>query len=297
MLDITLAVESKGKVPTSLAEITPALVRDFEVAERYPGGPHAPVPPKQAVKCATCGTERTSWHGWSKAKENADGTYAVPDADALAAASAVDESVTKLIDLTLHNQADVDRSTIRSGRVYNLEPGKDGAVKYNAYVGAVLKLQALGKVLVCMWAVSTVPAMYRLTVTDGVLVFEELAKPETVRLRPAINFPEAPESAVDMLVKVAEMGYGEFDPAAYNDQRKPLIAAAIAAGQALAAGDAPATATAPAVAKTVDPFAALAAALGMVPDPAPAPAAVSDAGGTVAPKKRAPRKKAAPAAA
>ena len=264
--------------------------------------PHAPTPPKQKVGCtvihsdgAECGIEKTSWFGWPKAHENDDGTFTLPDADALAEATSVGEDVTKLIDLTLHDFDDVYAATLNTGRVYNLEPGKDGPIKYNAYVGAVQRLEAAGKVLVCMYAASTVPAMYRLTVIAGVLVFVELAKPETVRLRPAITFAEAQDSAVDMLVKVAEMGYGAFDPAAYADQRKPLIAAAIAAGQAVAAGEAiPVQSTTSPRAAAADPFAALAAKLGLVPDAAPA---VSDAGGTVAPKKRAPRKKAAPEAA
>lgn len=261
---------------------------------------HDPVPPKMSVTCPSCGIVHSSYNGgWHKARDNQDGTFTEVPVE-VADAKPGDE-YTKTPSLTLHPIEDIVQRTLPSGRFYYLEPGKDTAAKYMAVVGAVRANEARGRAFVTLYAVSSVVSLYRLVVIDNVLALQELAMPEKVRLRPAVNFPAALQAHIDMLVQVGDFAYAPLDPDTYQDEQRKVIAAALAAAtpaMGLLVGGTPvATAL---TARTADPFAPLAAMLASgekVPHQ-PLPAEVPENVSVLpeakpAPRKRAPRKKAA----
>lgn len=256
---------------------------------------HPAAAPKQKVTCPICLAEKTSFHGWEKGRDNDDGTFTPVPEDVLTAARPGDE-LTKSIDLVLHPLDEVEDQCLPSGRVYYLEPGKDGAQKYNAAVGAVHANLARGRVYCVRYAVVSSVATYRLIVLGKVLAFQELATPEQKRATPAVDFPEAQEQHVQLLLMASDLTYAPFNAANYADDHRRIVAEALAR----ATSDDPAGAT-PVVAApraVADPFAALAALLAggdKVPLqalPPEVPANVSTALLVEKPpaKKRAPRK-------
>lgn len=247
---------------------------------------HDPVRIKQSVACPSCShTSSSHWGFPHKARTNDDGTMTVLSAEELAGTAAGPE-LTHRIELTSHPVGEVLRRTLPSGKFYYLAPGKDAgqAGKYDGIARLIGEAEEKGRAFCTMFAVRSKPAMYRLGVIEGCITIAELARPEQLKARPAIDLPSISEADMDLLRGLAERTFGEFDPARFVDQRRERIAAALTAKTPTAAGLESAGSLASVTA--ISPFALAAAAQAAADGPAPAAKA-----------KRAPRKRPVKAAA
>lgn len=125
--------------------------------------------------------------------------------------------------LTIHPAADVEASTIETGKAYYLEPADvDFAEIYALVAHEITKHPE--KAVVTMWAARSAPAMYRWTVKDNVIIIRQLAWPHQVQARPAV-----PTEFNDASVPMAEMAMNslaaDFDPDTYKDSRGDILAA------------------------------------------------------------------------
>lgn len=272
---VTTAVEAESK-DTELKT----------VCTGKPGAPsHAPVRVNGIMRCSNpeCAREEKSYHPFPRGRDNGDGTFTIPSAEDMEGAK-VDRALVETIDLTASPVEDVESSTLPSGRFYWLAPGKDAGKKYDA---AVKHIAAHPERAYCtLYARSSAPAMYRVLAYGNLLALQELAMPETLKERPAVNVPECSDKDLAMMDMLTEDIVCEFDPAKFKDTRKAVIAAALAKANPELAGEGVELATVHQLPAADDnPF--LAALRKAGKDPAALEA--SEATGTVA-KKRAPRK-------
>lgn len=256
---------------------------------------HDPVVPVCEVKCATCGRAQTSWHGWDKAHDNGDGTYTVPKAEEVEAAKKPGDEYTKQPAMLVHPLEQVESQTMHHGRTYLLSLLKDkDAALYGAFVDVVNELRAEGHAPVIRWAVSSAIATFQLVTLGRLLALQELATPDMLKARPAVDYPEANPQHVALIKTAAMLAAGDFVAADYENEQAKLVAKALANGEARNGGAAPLAPTA--TGSIEDMMATLKARLSSgdtVPNqplPSEVPANVDTT--LVTPKKRAPRKKA-----
>lgn len=248
--------------------------------------PHAPVKVNGLMRCsnADCHREEKSYHPFPRGRDNGDGTFTIPNAEALAEAK-VDPALVESIELTASPIEDVEAKTLPMGRFYWLAPGKDAVKKYDTFVQYIRSHPEWA--FCSMYARSTAPAMYRVLVHGNLLALQELVMPELLKARPGVEVSEASEKDLAMMEVIAEAIRCDFDPDQFADTRKRVIAAALAAADPTEAGEAstPLATIHQLNAGESDFFKAL-RAMGKDPETVEKP---SEASGTVA-KKRAPRK-------
>ncbi len=260
---------------------------------------HDPVVPVCEVKCGVCGRSQTSWHGWDSARDNGDGTFTVPDAEEVAAAKKPGEEYTKQPAMLVHPLEQVESQTMPNGRTYFLKLMKDkDAPLYGAFVDVVDQLRAEGQVPVIRWAVSSAVATFQLVTLGRLLALQELATPDMLKARPAVDFPEPRAEHVAIIKTAAMLASEDFVAANYENEQAKLVAKALANGQARNGGAAP---LAPTATGSMDDMMAQLKARLASGDTVPAQPLPSEVPANVdttlvkspAPRKRAPTKKAA----
>lgn len=227
---------------------------------------HAPARCRQDLKCEECGNNNKDT--FKKGQDRGDGTYAIVDAEAVAAAIATSEDVQKTLTLTTHPIEQVAEQTLPNGKVYYLEPGKGGAAGYPLIVEAVK--QRPNVAFCTVWASRSVPAMYRLGVYRDALTITQLAWPASVKAAPA-NPGGAKEEEVKMALVLVDQLCSDFDPDTFRDTRTETLRAFIAAAEGVEGAATPETAVVtPKVTSMMDMLAAAVAASG-APEKAEAP--------------------------
>lgn len=179
---------------------------------------------KQSLVCPEC--QNSDRSTFEKAADAGDGKVRVVTQQEQKDASEIDASLKDVIDLTPHPAKDVREGTIRTGKVYRLDPGKGVTPEsYALFVGLVKSLKT--EALCTMWAVRSKPAMYELTVHGDSLVLCELAWPDDVKPAPAIN-GKADKSMLDQIKQLVKLTKTDFDPSTYKDSRVDALSTLLA---------------------------------------------------------------------
>ena len=259
------------------------------VCKGKPGGPeHPPVKVNGLMRCSDpdCQREEKSYHPFPRGRDNGDGTWTIPSAEALAAA-AIDKSLVETITVTRHAASEVEGHLLPQGRIYWLTPGKDARDKFGSVREAIRLDEAEGFVYMTLYARSTAPATYRVTVFGDLIALQEQADPNLLKERPPVVVDDANPVLVAQARTLLSSVHGPFDPANFADVRKKLTAEALAATEATEAGvDAPLATVTTLTPPSESPWAQALRAAGV--DPA------NVAVDPITPaRKRAPRKKAA----
>lgn len=198
--------------------------------------PHAPARCRQDLKCVICGN--TDKETFKKGQERADGTFAIVDAEAVAAAIAASDDVKNSLTLTTHPVEQVAEQTLPSGKVYYLEAVKGGAASYALIVEAVRRRPNIA--FCTIWAARTVPAMYRLGVYRDSLTLTQLAWPASVKAAPG-SAADTVEAEVEMALLLVDQLCSDFDPETFRDTRTETLAAYIAAAEGVEGATRPET--------------------------------------------------------
>lgn len=217
---------------------------------------HAPARVRQDLKCPECSNNDKAT--FKKGQDRGDGTFAVVDVEAVAAAIATSEDVKNTLTLTTHPLDQVAEQTLPNGKVYYLEPGKGGQGAYPLIVEAVRRRP---NVAFCtVWASRSVPAMYRLGIYRDSLTLTQLAWPASVKAAPT-NPGNANEDEVKMALVLVDQLCSDFDPETFRDTRTETLAAFIAAADGVEGAATPETAVVtPKVSSMMDMLAAAVAA-------------------------------------
>lgn len=192
---------------------------------------HPPVKINQVIRCPHCEHEQSGYNGYAKGVEQPGGTF-VPLTDELLAEMAVDKTLTYQLDLTAHPVQQVIDSTLPGEKFYYLAPGDDDRY-YNVFVEAIEQRPDLA--ICTVFAIKSVPAMYRLGVHESVLTLQEIAWPENVAPRPAVPDAPAPEKDLALALQLIDMLQVDFDPATFTDTRKAKLRAFLAGAESVEA--------------------------------------------------------------
>lgn len=198
---------------------------------------HPPARTRQSLACSACGNDDRST--FVKGREADDGGYIIVSPEELKEATAVDPKVINAMALSAHPRDGVMGSTVVTGKVYNLLPGKGvDPSQYATVVEAVRRAEQEGTVLTTVWAYNarSAPAMYLIQARDESLVASEMAWPEAVRAVPPVE-GDADEALVGQFTSLITMSRSAFDPEAHRDGRAETIEALLASKTPQASGD------------------------------------------------------------
>lgn len=209
--------------------------------------------------CPVCANHERST--FVKGKVVGDSVIVI-DAAELQAVKDEDAAYTKKIELTVHRAADMAKA-FPSGKAYYLAPRGPAAANNYALLAKLLAKRP-DLAFVGEFSFGGAAALYQVIVDADVLILRQLARPDQVRERPAIE-GEANEQFLTLAEQFADAICADYDPAAYRDKRTAALTKLLSEAAPVALSGTPGTAASP----TVDLGAALQAALAQA---APAPA-------------------------
>lgn len=244
--------------------------------------PHAATRVSQQYKCGHCATTGRGTD-FVKGRDLGDGRFALVTAEDLKAAD-VDDSLKNQLNFTVHPAEEVAGSTMPTGRVYYLEPGKGCPPDAYATIAEAVENNP-DKAIMTVWAARSAPALYRAVCREGILMLVQYAWPAQLDATPNVPHIDVTNQQRAQLALFLDTISAPFDPNTYVDVRAEALQRIIAATstvEALESGR-PAPVAAPAPVSFMDTL------LASVPQQAPAKKAAKAA------KKAAPRKAAAKA--
>lgn len=178
-----------------------------------------------------CGREHSSYHPYSKGRDNGDGTYTVIDTAALEEATATeDKSAFTTLQFVPVNRGEFDTRMVASGKVYYLKP--KGAVLPYAAIREIIRSRP-EDVFVTEWAYRSVVTVVAAVVMGDVLAIQQYAFQDAVQAKPSIDPIDVDPAMLTMMSGLVESLRVEWDVTKFTDMRKSKIAALLndAAGE------------------------------------------------------------------
>lgn len=258
---------------------------------------HGPAQTRQTLKCPVC--DNADKNQFAKGKDMGSGRFVVVPDNVLNDLG-VGEGEKNQLQINTHPADQIGRA-MPGEKCYFLVPSSPAAGETYALVAALINSRP-DLVFVTRWAVRSALAMYQLIVFDGVLALKQLAWPGAVRA-----LPEVPtvynEAMLPLAAQLADAMCVPFVPGEYVDDRSAGLLKFISEAEAVAGADVkdddgPAV---PVVAQDLEAMlkASVQAALVSKGVPEQPPAEVTELvvkKKAPAPRKRAAKKVAAPAA-
>lgn len=192
---------------------------------------HPAVKIQRKDSCPACNNDDKGTFSKGKVKRN---EAIVLDATKLAALQAANAELSEGVTITVVEAN--DQLMFPIGSTYYVAPSGRGASKTYALLAAVIKKRPKLAFLAELSTGGGQPRLYRLVVSDGVILMREIARPEALRAKPEVA-GDVSAPALRMLEQLVDAVKKPFDPVAWRNRYFEGVTDLLEQSTSVTAGD------------------------------------------------------------